>query len=314
MREHDDNLIGESPAFLTILDQVSRAAPLDRPVLVIGERGTGKELIAARLHFLSGRWEHPFVKLNCAALPPTLLETELFGHEAGAFTGAARQRKGRFERADDGTLFLDELASTPPEVQEKILRVIEYSEFERVGGQQPIRVDVRLIAATNVDLQKKVEERTFREDLYYRLNQWVIRVPPLRERRDDIPLLAIHLLQRANRTHGVECPGFSSEALEQMMKYLWPGNVRELANVIESLAVEVEDRQIEHEDLPDRIRGPRDLVPVTPGMVGLTMAQVERMMIERTLQATGGNREQAAKMLDIGTRTLYRKLKEYGLS
>jgi two-component system response regulator HydG len=199
-------------------------------------------------------------------------------------------------------------------MQAKLLRALERREITPIGTTEVQRVDVRVIAATNVNLPEKVEERQFREDLYYRLKQWVIEVPPLRERRQDIPLLAMHFLREANETHGLSVPGFTGEALTYLAKYYWPGNVRELKNVIEALAVEAESRRIEAEDLPEAIRGRRDIVPVSAGgIVGLTMAEVERMMIERTLEVTGGNREQAAKMLDIGTRTLYRKIKEYGL-
>jgi transcriptional regulator with PAS, ATPase and Fis domain len=202
----------------------------------------------------------------------------------------------------------------PLSLQAKLLRALERREITPVGSTDVRRVDVRVIAATNTDLQRNVEDRKFREDLYYRLNQWVIDVPPLRERREDIPILADYLRQRANQTHNAGCDGISSEAMGYLAKYYWPGNVRELANVIEALVVEAGGRQIEAEDLPEHIRGSREIVPASAaGMVGLTMAQVERLIIERTLQATGGNREQAAKILDIGTRTLYRKIKEYGL-
>jgi transcriptional regulator with PAS, ATPase and Fis domain len=197
----------------------------------------------------------------------------------------------------------------PLRMQAKLLRVLELREFTPVGSTDVQRVDVRLIAATNTDLRKRVDEREFRDDLFYRLNQWVIDIPPLRERREDIPLLAHHLLNEAVAQHGVDVPGFSSEAIVLLAKYYWPGNVREMKNVIESVACEVENRQIEAADLPERIRGPRDIVPVSAsGLVGLTMEEIERLMIERTLQATEGNREAAAKMLNIGTRTLYRKI------
>ena len=243
-----------------------------------------------------------------------MLESTLFGHVKGAFTGAMADRKGFFEATDGGTLFLDEIGDMPLNMQAKLLRALDRREITPVGSTEIRRVDVRLVAATNADLQRKIEEREFREDLYYRLNQWVIPVPPLRERREDIPLMADHFRQRANRVHGMSCEGISSAAMGVLTKYYWPGNVRELSNVIEAVVVEVEDRPIEVEDLPERIRGGSELVPASAGgMVGLTMAQVERLMIERTLQATGGNREQAAKVLGIGTRTLYRKIKEYGL-
>jgi psp operon transcriptional activator len=227
-------LIGESACFTEVLDQVSRLAQLNRPALVIGERGTGKELVAARLHYLSRRWDRPLVKLNCAALAETLLETELFGHEAGAFTGASRRHIGRFELAHEGSLFLDELASSSQRVQEKILRVIEYGEFERVGGRETVRVDARLIAAANVDLPALAQAGRFREDLLDRLAFDVITLPPLRARQEDIQLLAEHFAARMASELGHECfAGFSRAALDLLHGHPWPGNIRELKNVVE---------------------------------------------------------------------------------
>jgi psp operon transcriptional activator len=228
------SILGESPAFVACLEQASRSAQLNRPVLVIGERGTGKELIAERLHFLSPRWEQPFVKLNCAALTETLLESELFGHDAGAFTGATRQRMGRFELADGGTLFLDELATVPLRMQEKILRVIEYGEFERVGGTETLSVDVRVVAATNEDLPTLAETGQFRADLLDRLAFDVITLPPMRERPEDILILAQHFAISMVGELGRELfPGFTREAAESLLDHPWPGNVRELKNVVE---------------------------------------------------------------------------------
>jgi psp operon transcriptional activator len=227
-------LVGEAPTFLAMLEQVSRVAPLSKPVLVIGERGTGKELIAARLHYLSGRWEQPFVKLNCSALTETLLESELFGHEAGAFTGADRRHVGRFELADDGTLFLDELATIPWRMQEKILRVIEYGEFERVGGSETLRVDVRIVGATNEDLPALARAGRFRRDLLDRLAFDVITVPPLRARREDILKLAEHFAVNVSaELKRAYFPGFAPAAQEVLLAYEWPGNVRELKNAVE---------------------------------------------------------------------------------
>lgn len=229
-----DNLLGESDSFLTVLDQVSQLAPLEKPVLVIGERGTGKELIAARLHYLSKRWDQSYVTLNCAALNENLLESELFGHESGAFTGASKRHEGRFERANGGTLFLDELANTPASVQEKLLRVIEYGEFERVGGRQPIKVDTRLVCATNEDLPTLAEQGKFRHDLLDRLAFDVITLPPLRERREDILLLAEHFAINMARDLGWELfSGFTQKAKTALLEYHWPGNIRELKNVVE---------------------------------------------------------------------------------
>lgn len=229
-----DNLIGQSNSFLNVLDQVSQIAPLNKPVLIIGERGTGKELIAARLHYLSQRWDQTYLTLNCASLNENLLESELFGHEAGAFTGASKRHEGRFERANFGTLFLDELANTPGLVQEKLLRVIEYGEFERVGGSRPIKVDVRLVCATNEDLPGMAERGEFRADLLDRLAFDVITLPPMRERREDILQLAEHFAINMARELNFELfSGFSEKAKRQLLDYDWPGNVRELKNVVE---------------------------------------------------------------------------------
>ena len=241
-KPQDQQLIGESPAFLEVLEHVSRVAPLNRPVLVIGERGTGKELIAARIHYLSGRWDHPFVKMNCAALAESLLETELFGHEAGSFTGAAKRRLGRFEQANEGSLFLDELSSTSSGVQEKILRVIEYGEFERVGGSETIRTNVRIIGATNEDLPGLAEDGKFRADLLDRLAFDVITLPPLRERPGDIMTLAEHFAVKMAGELGKDVfNGFSENARKELSAYAWPGNVRELKNVVERAVYTCQD-------------------------------------------------------------------------
>ena len=241
-KPQDQQLIGESPAFLEILEHVSRVAPLNRPVLVIGERGTGKELIAARIHFLSGRWDYPFVKMNCAALTESLLETELFGHEAGSFTGATKRRLGRFELANEGSLFLDELSSTSSGVQEKILRVIEYGEFERVGGSETIRTNVRIIGATNEDLPGLAKDGKFRADLLDRLAFDVITLPPLRERPGDIMTLANHFAVKMAGELGKDVfNGFSEDARKALSIYDWPGNVRELKNVVERAVYTCQD-------------------------------------------------------------------------
>ena len=227
-------LIGQARSFLDLMDAVSRVAPLDRPVLAIGERGTGKELIAARLHFLSARWDRPLIKLNAAALPETLIESELFGHEAGAFTGAVRRRAGRFELADGGSLFLDEIANTPLAVQERLLRVVEYGSFERLGGSATVEVDVRLIGATNVDLPGEAAAGRFRDDLLDRLAFDVLTVPPLRARQEDVPLLAEHFGRAMALELGwTSFPGFTRDALAALLAWPWPGNVRELKNVVE---------------------------------------------------------------------------------
>jgi psp operon transcriptional activator len=229
-----DNLLGQANSFLEVLEQISQIAPLDKPVLVIGERGTGKELIAARLHFLSKRWDQNYVKLNCAALSESLLESELFGYEAGAFTGASKRREGRFEVAHNGTLFLDELANTSGLIQEKLLRVVEYGEFERVGGSKSVKTDVRLIAATNEDLPALADAGEFRADLLDRLAFDVITIPPLRERREDIMMLAENFAINMAREMEMELfSGFTEKAKRTLLDYHWPGNIRELKNVVE---------------------------------------------------------------------------------
>jgi psp operon transcriptional activator len=232
--ERDAQFIGQSSVFLDAVERASRAAPLDRPVLVIGERGTGKELVAERLHRLSLRWDGPLVVLNCAALPETLIEAELFGHEAGAFTGASRARAGRFEEADGGTLFLDELATLSSPAQDRLLRAVEYGEITRIGASKPVRVDVRIVAATNEHLPRLVEEGRFRADLLDRLSFEVITLPPLRSRASDIPVLADHFARRmAVELEWPNWPGFTEDAMERLRQHDWPGNVRELRNVVE---------------------------------------------------------------------------------
>src|SRR3954467_6870958 len=232
--ERNTQLVGQSTSFLDAVERASRAAPLDRPVLVIGERGTGKELIAERLHHLSSRWDGPLIVMNCAALPETLIEAELFGHEAGAFTGATKARPGRFEEANGGTLFLDELATLSSPAQDRLLRAIEYGEVTRIGSSRPLRVDVRIVAATNEHLPRLVEESRFRADLLDRLSFEVVTLPPLRHRSSDIPVLADHFARRmALELEWENWPGFSTGAMEKMLQYNWPGNVRELRNVVE---------------------------------------------------------------------------------
>jgi psp operon transcriptional activator len=243
-----DNLIGQSSSFLNVLDHISLVAPLNKPVLIVGERGTGKELIAERLHFLSNRWDNPYLKLNCAAISDNLIESELFGHEQGAFTGANKKHAGRFESAHSGTLFLDELATTSFRIQEKLLRVIEYGEFERVGGSKTLEVDVRLIAATNEDLPSLAAKNQFRADLLDRLAFDVITLPPLRHRQEDIMILAEHFaLKMTKELQRDFFPGFSEHAIQTLMNYPWPGNIRELKNVIErNVYQHPAEEQIDH--------------------------------------------------------------------
>lgn len=320
--EHRENnpLIGESPAFLEVLERVSRVAPLDKPVLVIGERGTGKELIAARLHFLSRRWDRAYVKLNCAALSETLLETELFGHEAGAFTGATRKHQGRFELANKGTLFLDELANTSGSVQEKILRVIEYGEFERVGGSSSVKSDVRIVAATNEDLPHLAQQGRFREDLLDRLAFDVITLPPLRFRRDDILPLAEHFATRMTRDLEYEVfSGFDADALEELRDYAWPGNVRELKNVVERAVYRADDpeepiSEIEFDpfDSPYRPQqaGLAKAAPEPEGEEPPTSAPPELMRRDTTIQLPSGPMDFKQAVQDAEISALQKALKE----
>lgn len=389
----ETGLWGESEAVRQVLEAIRQMAPVSSTVLIEGESGTGKELVARAIHKLSPRRSKPFIAVNVGALPETLLESELFGHEKGAFTGAAERRIGRFELADGGTLFLDEIGEIPPNVQVKLLRVLEEREVTRVGGTQVIPVDVRVVAATNRPLRESVAEGGFRSDLFYRLNVLRIYLPPLRERREDIPLLVRRFVQEFSQQHGREFHGISAEAMQALVNYSWPGNVRELRNLIESMVVLATGREIGIADIPAAIRegGAERLLPVPVGAVlregsraegrelefivrslvevklqleelrrrvdevraerdqwaamadglgtpssasagaltggieppgaptqttvtitpGMTMAEIEKAAILAALRETKGNRRKAAEILDIGERTLYRKLKEY---
>ena len=316
-----DRLIGESPAFLAVLEAVSQIAPLDKPVLVVGERGTGKELIASRLHYLSSRWDGEFLKLNCAAISETLIESELFGHEAGSFTGATRAHQGRFERADGGTLFLDELANTSGLVQEKLLRVIEYGEFERVGGKRTMQVDVRLIAATNEDLPQLASHGSFRLDLLDRLAFDVITLPPLRERPDDIPLLAEYFaINMASELGRGYFPGFTENALHTLGAYQWPGNLRELKNVVERAVYRTEPEQsvadivLDPFDSPYRPNGgtdgPRATVPL-PVDLKRAVRDIEVDLVNRAMAAGKFNQRRAAELLGLTYHQFRGYLKKY---
>jgi len=302
-------VIGSSPAFRRMMTLVEQVADSSATVLIQGESGAGKELVASTIHRSSPRSRGPFVAVNCAALPETLLESELFGYEKGAFTGAAGRKEGRFELADGGTLFLDEVSDLSPVTQPKILRVLQEGEFERLGGTHTIQVDVRIVAATNQDLAEMVRERRFREDLYYRLNVITIRVPPLRERHEDIRVLAQHFLRVYAAKNGRELEGFTGEAIERLEAYAWPGNVRELENLIERSVVLARKDRIEAEDLPDEIVGvkrpPRDAILE---LIGTPLAEIEQRLLDETLRITGGNKTQAAKLLGIDPRTVSRKL------
>ena len=271
MRNEPERLLGEAPAFLGVLEAVSQIAPLEKPVLIVGERGTGKELIAERLHYLSNRWEGHYLKMNCAAIADSLLESELFGHEAGAFTGASRTHQGRFERAHGGTLFLDELANTSALVQEKLLRVIEYGEFERVGGKKTLHCDVRLVAATNEDLPRLADAGKFRHDLLDRLAFDVITLPPLRERRGDVLMLAEHFAINMSAELGREVfPGFSPAARDALRQYPWPGNVRELKNVVERCVYRAEADEPVEEIVFDPFDSPYRPGPLAAGSTPLS--------------------------------------------
>jgi len=302
-------MIGSSPAYRRMLALVEQIADSSATILIQGESGAGKELVARTIHERSGRRAGPFVAVNCAALPETLLESELFGYEKGAFTGAAGRKEGRFELANGGTLFLDEVADLSLVTQPKILRVLQEGEFERLGGTRTIQVDVRIVAATNQDLADMVKDKRFREDLYYRLNVITVRVPPLRERHEDIRLLAQHYLRVYAAKNGRKLEGFSNEALERLESYAWPGNIRELENLIERMVLLARKDRIEAEDLPEEIAGvkrpPRDAIL---GLVGTPLAEIEQRLLDETLRITGGNKTQAAKLLGIDVRTVARKL------
>jgi len=310
-------IIGSSRAMEEVLRKIRLVAPTRMNVLIQGESGTGKELVAREIHAQSPRREKPFVAVNCAAIPETLLETEMFGHERGAFTGAVAARPGKFEMAEGGTLFLDEIGEISPSLQAKLLRAIEQKEMTRVGGSQVIRVDVRILAATNQDLKERVEGTTFREDLFYRLNVFNITVPPLRDRREDIPKLAERFLSDVSRENALLRKRLSPEAHRLLLSYRWPGNVRELRNAMETSALVSAGETIGREDLPAEIV--KGLIPPSAsGPIPLpapkTLQEIEREAIRSALAETGGNKTRAARILGIGLRTLHRKVKEYGIS
>jgi two-component system, NtrC family, response regulator HydG len=309
-RSASGRIMGRSEAFLKIMQMVTQIAPMKSTVLLSGESGVGKELVAEAIHQQSPRRPHPLVKLNCGALPEGLIESELFGHEKGAFTGAIQQRKGRFELADGGTIFLDEISEMPPVTQVKLLRVLQEGEFERVGGTETLKTDARVIAATNRNLEEEVQEGRFRKDLFYRLNVIHMVIPPLRDRQEDIPLLALHFLDKFCLENDRPPMGFSPEAMRALKSYGWPGNVRELQNMVERAVALCASNMVEVEDLPDEIRqySPEDDHIVLP--VGSSLEEIERQAIVQTLKKTGGDKELTARLLGIGLATLYRRLKE----
>jgi two-component system, NtrC family, response regulator HydG len=308
------HVIGSSPTWNRVYQMVQQVAPSQATVLLTGESGTGKELIAGLLHRLSPRAERPFIVLNAAAMPATLLEAELFGYEKGAFTGALQRKPGHFELADGGTLFLDEIGDMPFEVQAKLLRVLQDGTFKRLGGINTLRVNVRVVAATNKELSKEVASERFRQDLYYRLNVIAIHLPPLRERLQDIPLLVAHFLQKYARENHKEIVAIQQEAVEHLMGYDWPGNVRELENVIERAVVLAKGSTITQADL--YLEEQQEKAPLNTNEYFVlpaksTLAQIEREAIIQALRHTEGNREATARLLNIGPATLYRKFKEY---
>jgi two-component system response regulator AtoC len=310
----EPELVGVSPAMRNVFKAIGRAAATDEPVLIFGESGTGKELVAAALHRHSPRSARPFVRVNCAALPEGLIESELFGHERGAFTGADRQRKGRFERAERGTIFLDEIGEVPPSAQAKLLRVLQFREFERVGGSETLRADVRIVAATHRDLPKEVAAGRFREDLYYRLNVVPIVIPPLRDRPEDIAPLAETILHRLECKYGWHGLSLAPVSLETLSRASWPGNVRQLENALARAAIAARGRVILPEHLDAEAQGD-SLLPATTERVPLRalLAEVERRAIHQALLACDGNRTRAAERLGISRRQLFDKIREYDL-
>jgi two-component system response regulator HydG len=313
-----EGIIGNSSKMHAVVEKLKQISPTNATVLIQGETGTGKEVVAKAIHFNSPRQNKPFVPLNCTALNENLLEDELFGHEPGAFTGADRIRKGKFEYANGGTLFLDELGDMPLTLQAKLLRVLEDGQVYRIGGNEPIKVNVRLLSATHRDLEAAVAKGTFRQDLYYRLKVVTIKLPALRERREDISLLAYHFLKELNQRHGKNVTTIAAELRRALTAYDWPGNVRELRNVIETCVVHDRDGILNLDDLPESepLHAIKQIESATIGsdsLIGQPLEAVEKYYIEKALELTKGNREEAASLLKISERTMYRKIKEYGL-
>ncbi|HHT9113624.1 MAG TPA: sigma-54-dependent transcriptional regulator [Candidatus Wunengus sp. YC65] len=304
-------LVGNTPQMKQIFHMIADVAPSTASILILGETGTGKELVANALHCQSDRACMPFVALHCAALSEGVLESELFGHEKGAFTGAVQARKGRFEMADGGTLFLDEVGEMSLKVQVKLLRVLEKGEFERVGGEKTLKVDVRLITATNRNLEKEVSEGRFREDLFYRLNVITIHLPPLRERKDDIPILSNFFVIKYTKKYKKEIKGFAPEAMEALCAYHWPGNVRELENVVERAIVLCKKNTISVEHLPRNVVPGKDDMSVIKIPVGISLKEAEKEIIQKTLQMTHGSKKEASKILGISNRKIEYKVKEW---
>lgn len=310
----DMHMIGQSPSMLALGELIAQVAPTLATVLITGESGTGKELVASALHQGSTRAEGPLIKVNCAALAETLLESELFGHERGAFTGADRRREGRFVQAQGGTLFLDEIGETSPAMQVKLLRALQEHEVQRVGGQETIRVDARILAATNRDLEAAVQNGTFREDLYYRLKVVELEVPPLRERQGDIPLLTGFFVERFARQNNREIRGLTPECMDLFNRYPWPGNVRELEHAIERGVILMRGEYLDVSVLPTALQRWGGLHPAGTDEKPATLREAEKVLILKTLEETGGNRSEAARRLQITRKTLLNKLKSYDIA
>ena len=307
-----DKMVGKSAELRKVSETISKVAPSKATVLITGESGVGKELVADAIHNLSNRKDKPFVKVHCAALSESLLGSELFGHEKGSFTGADTMQKGRFELAHGGTIFLDEIGEINQSIQVKILRVLQEKKFERVGGEKTIDVDVRIVAATNKNLEEEVKAGRFREDLYYRLNVVRIQMPSLRERKDDIPLLVKSFLREFNLENEKNVTGFDAKSKAAILKYNWPGNIRELRNCVECAVVMCNGEEITLEDLPVSVReSVEDKNIIIPH--GITLDEAEKIIIQNSLTMAGGNKTKAAQILGIGRKTLHRKLQEYGM-
>ena len=308
------SIVQNSPAMKGVVQRISQVAATSSTVLILGESGVGKELVAKAIHYNSPRRHRPFLAINCSAIPASLIESELFGHERGAFTGAVERVRGKFEMAEGGTIFLDEIGEMDPPTQVKLLRVLEERELMRVGGTRNIRIDVRVLAATNAALQQRIRQGQFREDLYFRLQVITLQVPPLRQRSADLPELVRTFLDSMASANSVPPKEISPEALFLLSHYAWPGNVRELKNLLESLVVTLPGERIEAADLPAAVKGERGAEELLPRVeAGMTLKEMERELISKTLARTEGNRTRAARMLEIGVRTLHRKIREYNL-
>ncbi len=309
-----ENIIGKSAVMQDVFELIRRASPSHSTILINGESGTGKELVAKAIHFNSPCSGGPFIKMNCAALPEGLIESELFGHEKGAFTGAVKATRGRFELADGGTLLLDEISEIPPALQAKLLRVLQEREFERIGSGQTISVDVRVIATSNRDLKDAVADGVFRNDLFYRLNVIPIDIPPLRMRNDDIPIISSFFLEKYCRAFGVPVKTISARVMEIFKSYSWPGNVRELENFIERAVVISRNQELKPSDFPPEVMSGVSAGTSGAVEVGISLGEAEKILILKTLKAHAGNKTKAADILGVSTRTLRNKLHEYGLA